>query len=505
MEGIALFKVDGPALPAASWPGCSPRPGSVRTTSAASSRTRRRRRRSPISRRALGGDPARIVDTFATLGNRIASSLPHASPWPGPRTGCARARRPARRLLGRSVAGRGDHPVVKIARHRGDRRDRPDAGAAARRARGLDGGRDRAATSPTGRALGRAGVRFVPARPGPATILAPLVAVREVVVHLAARSSPWGDPLGFRARQCRGDRQADRRRRPGRSRAASSTPRPRPSSASAATASTFAAGPGPAGRPINAYARTKLEAERIVDGGAADGDARASALRGARAGRQGDPAAAHAGLVRAACFRSAMAARPCSTRPTCATRPKPSPPPPSAPRPAPPTSPGRAPIGIVEMARALAERLGIGLRVPSVPEPALHALAAARRAGRPGGRPGAAAHPLFRLHPLLVAELRPRRDRGAARLAARLRAGRTRSPMRCRDEGSRPSASSTPARAAIPRSRRSAAAPGGPATFPALVGADRHPDGGADPVRHRLRPGLPRCDRTLSRSACTAG
>lgn len=28
--------------------------------------------------RALGGDPARIVDTFATLGNRIASSLPHA-------------------------------------------------------------------------------------------------------------------------------------------------------------------------------------------------------------------------------------------------------------------------------------------------------------------------------------------------------------------------------------------------------------------------------------------
>jgi 3-oxoacyl-[acyl-carrier-protein] synthase-3 len=28
--------------------------------------------------RALGGDPARIVDTFATLGNRIASSLPHS-------------------------------------------------------------------------------------------------------------------------------------------------------------------------------------------------------------------------------------------------------------------------------------------------------------------------------------------------------------------------------------------------------------------------------------------
>ncbi|MET1111454.1 MAG: 3-oxoacyl-[acyl-carrier-protein] synthase III C-terminal domain-containing protein [Allosphingosinicella sp.] len=28
--------------------------------------------------RALGGDPGRIVDTFATLGNRIASSLPHA-------------------------------------------------------------------------------------------------------------------------------------------------------------------------------------------------------------------------------------------------------------------------------------------------------------------------------------------------------------------------------------------------------------------------------------------
>ena len=29
-------------------------------------------------RRALGGDPARIVDTFAMLGNRIASSLPHS-------------------------------------------------------------------------------------------------------------------------------------------------------------------------------------------------------------------------------------------------------------------------------------------------------------------------------------------------------------------------------------------------------------------------------------------
>lgn len=28
-------------------------------------------------RRALGGDPARVIDTFATLGNRIASSLPH--------------------------------------------------------------------------------------------------------------------------------------------------------------------------------------------------------------------------------------------------------------------------------------------------------------------------------------------------------------------------------------------------------------------------------------------
>ena len=28
--------------------------------------------------RAMGGDPARIVDTFATLGNRIASSLPHS-------------------------------------------------------------------------------------------------------------------------------------------------------------------------------------------------------------------------------------------------------------------------------------------------------------------------------------------------------------------------------------------------------------------------------------------
>lgn len=28
--------------------------------------------------RALGGDPGRIVDTFATLGNRIASSLPHS-------------------------------------------------------------------------------------------------------------------------------------------------------------------------------------------------------------------------------------------------------------------------------------------------------------------------------------------------------------------------------------------------------------------------------------------
>lgn len=27
---------------------------------------------------ALGGDPEGIVDTFAMLGNRIASSLPHA-------------------------------------------------------------------------------------------------------------------------------------------------------------------------------------------------------------------------------------------------------------------------------------------------------------------------------------------------------------------------------------------------------------------------------------------
>ncbi len=77
MEGIALFKVTARRFPpfmARLLADAGLRPGDLASVIP-------HQASAPALahlRRALGGDPARVVDTFATLGNRIASSLPHA-------------------------------------------------------------------------------------------------------------------------------------------------------------------------------------------------------------------------------------------------------------------------------------------------------------------------------------------------------------------------------------------------------------------------------------------
>lgn len=215
--------------------------------------------------------------------------------------------------------------------------------------------------------------------------LSSLVAGVQVVVHLAARSSPWGPYLSFHDDNVVATaRLAEAAARAGVERFIhASTPaifserRHRVGLGNQA---------GPAPRPANSYARTKLEAERIVTGERrmATMILRPSAVlgpddkailprllrvlsRGALPVGNGGIALFHPTDVRDCAEAFAAAALGTSTGAVNVA--------------------GREPIGIVEMAEALAERLGIGLRVLRVPEPALYALAAAAElAGKAAGR-----------------------------------------------------------------------------------------------------------------------
>lgn len=229
-----------------------------------------------------------------------------------------------------------------------------------------------------GRALEGPGVRFVPLDLGRDDI-EPLVAGARLVVHLAARSSPWGPLASFRSDNVVATaRLIEAAARAGVARFVH-----------ASTPAIFSerrhrldlrneARPTP--RPANAYALTKLEAERIVmnERRMATIVLRPSAVlgpddrailprlmrvlsRGILPVGNGGVALFHPTDVRDAA--EAFAAAALGTGSGAAN------------------VAGREPIGIVEMAKALAERLRISLRVLRVPEPALHALAAAAELG----------------------------------------------------------------------------------------------------------------------------
>lgn len=215
--------------------------------------------------------------------------------------------------------------------------------------------------------------------------LEPLVAGTQIVVHLAARSSPWGPNSAFHADNVVAtSRLVDASARAGVERFVY-----------ASTPAIFSerrhrldlrAGSAPSARPANAYARTKLEAERIVaaerrmativlrPSAVLGPDDKAILPRLMRVISRGmlpvgnDGAALfHPTDVRDAAEAFAAAAVGTSRGAANVA--------------------GREPIGIVEMAEALAGRLGIRLRVLRVPEPALHFLAAASElAGKAAGR-----------------------------------------------------------------------------------------------------------------------
>lgn len=235
-----------------------------------------------------------------------------------------------------------------------------------------------------GRALAGPRVRFEPLDLVGGDI-APLVAGAGIVVHLAARSSPWGPEASFHADNVVATaRLVEAAARAGATRFVhASTPaifserRHRLDLRSAAS---------PAARPANAYALTKLEAERIVmsERRMATVVLRPSAVlgpddkailprlmrvlsRGVLPVGNGGEALFHPTDVRDCA--GAFAAAALGTFSGAAN------------------VAGREPIGIVEMAGALAERLGMSLRVLRMPEPALHALAVvAELAGRAIGR-----------------------------------------------------------------------------------------------------------------------
>lgn len=249
--------------------------------------------------------------------------------------------------------------------------------------RGLDviaSGRDPAA----GRALERRRVRFVPLDLVRGD-LRPLVAQVRIVVHLAARSSPWGRHAGFH------EDNVVATRRLLDAAAASGVER----FVHASTPAIFSERrhrlslgglDRPAARPANSYAATKLEAEHIVRGerrmetmvlrpsAVLGPDDRAIlprllkvASRGTLPVGNGGAAIFHPTDVRDAAEAFAAAALGSSTGIANVA--------------------GREPIRIVEMARALARRLDLSLRIRRVPEPVLHALAvAAEQCGKTVGR-----------------------------------------------------------------------------------------------------------------------
>jgi len=235
-----------------------------------------------------------------------------------------------------------------------------------------------------GHALARPRVRFVPLDLAQDDI-APLVADASTVIHLAARSSPWGPHSGFhRDNVVATARLVEAAARAGVTRFVhASTPaifserRHRLDLRSHAS---------PAARPVNSYARTKLEAERVVlserrmttialrPSAVLGPDDKAILPRLMRVLSRGVLPVGNNGValfhptdVRDAAGAFAAAALGSSSGAANVA--------------------GREPIGIVEMARALAGHLGMSLRVRRVPEPALHALAGlAELAGRVTGR-----------------------------------------------------------------------------------------------------------------------
>ena len=235
-----------------------------------------------------------------------------------------------------------------------------------------------------GRALAGPRVRFVPLDLAFDDI-APLVAGAGIVVHLAARSSPWGPYAAFhRDNVVATARLLDASAQAGVGRFVhASTPaifserRHRLDLRSRSS---------PARRPANSYARSKLEAERSVadEGRMATIALRPSAVlgpddtailprlmrvisRGVLPVGNGGSALFHPTDVRDAAEAFAAAALGTSSGVANVA--------------------GRQAVAIVEMAGALAERLGLALRVLRLPEPALHALAAAAElAGRASGR-----------------------------------------------------------------------------------------------------------------------
>jgi len=241
-----------------------------------------------------------------------------------------------------------------------------------------------------GRALAGPRVSFMPLDLVRGDI-APLLAGAQIVVHLAARSSPWGPFALFHADNVVATaRLLDSAARAGVARFVhASTPaifserRHRLDLRSDAR---------PAARPAGAYARTKLEAERIVlrERRMATMILRPSAVlgpddsailprlmrvisRGVLPVGNGGVALFHPTDVRDSAGAFAAAALGSSSGAANVA--------------------GLEPVRIVDMAKALAERLGIGLRVIRVPEPALHALAAAAELG---GRAASREPPLTR-------------------------------------------------------------------------------------------------------------
>jgi nucleoside-diphosphate-sugar epimerase len=235
-----------------------------------------------------------------------------------------------------------------------------------------------------GRALEGPRVRFEPVDLASGDIER-LVAGAGIVVHLAARSSPWGPAGSFhRDNVVATARLVEASVRAGVERFVH-----------ASTPAIFSerrdrldlrSGASPAAHPANHYARSKLEAERNAMGERrmATIVLRPSAVlgpddkailprlmrvlsRGVLPVGNGGVALFHPTDVRDAAVAFAAAALGSSTGAVNVA--------------------GREPVGIVEMAGALAERLGIGLRVVRVPEPALHALATvAELAGKATGR-----------------------------------------------------------------------------------------------------------------------
>jgi nucleoside-diphosphate-sugar epimerase len=235
-----------------------------------------------------------------------------------------------------------------------------------------------------GRALAGPNVRFEPLDLVGGDI-DPLVAGARIVVHLAARSSPWGPKERFHADNVVATaRLVEAAARAGATRFVY-----------ASTPAIFSErrhrlglrnGAAPAARPANPYALTKLQAERMVmsERRMATAVLRPSAVlgphdtailprlmrvlsRGVLPVGNGGEALFQPTDVRdcAEAFAAAALGSFCGAANVA----------------------GREPVGIVEMTGALADRLGLAFRILPMPEPALHFLAmAAELAGRATGR-----------------------------------------------------------------------------------------------------------------------